>query len=234
MKRLVAYPLAALCALAIGISPAAGGTPTHLSGKFFSAFSIGFDQAVGLNVDYQVQVGTTTFRRAGGQHFTIVTNLLTADFSISNSNGFAFGFGCWLIPDSDVVLNSDLSASLTFDSSDPRVTECPGDPIGTSGLAAQGLVDNLVGPIQIQATWSPTSPVTESRMTMQRMCQPVAIELSSGSSQNVDAVASGPVSGAFENPSLPFSGNPQGFFGSVTVADGQTQETNTGDFCSGP
>lgn len=234
VKRLVAYPLAALCALAIGVSPAVGGTPTHLSGKSFSAFSIGFDQAVGLNVDYQVQVGSTTFRRAGGQQFTIVTDVLFADFSISNFNGSAFGFGCWLIPDSDVVLNSDLSASLTFDSSDPRVTECPGDPVGASGLAAQGLVDNLAGPIQIDATWSPTSPVTETRTTSQRMCQPVAIVLTSGSSQNVDAVASGPVSGAFADPSLPFSANPQGFFGGVSIFDGQTQETNTGDFCPGP
>jgi len=221
VKRLVAYPLAALCALVIGISPAVGGTPTNLSGKSSFASSIGFDPNTGLSINLEVQVGNSTFRRAGGPPFTIFTDTVFAEFSISNGSGFAEGFGCWLIPADDFVVKSDLSATLTFDSSDPRVTECPGDPVGASGLASQGLVVNLVGPIVINAAWSPTSPVVSTKTTSQRMCQPVAIVVGTSSSLSVDAVASGPVSGAFDNPSESFAGNPQGFFGGVQVGDGE-------------
>jgi hypothetical protein len=234
VKRLGALALTVVCALAIGVSPAAGGTPTHLTGKSSYAFSFGYDEGARLGMDVQVQIGSTTFRKAGGLHFTIFTNMVFADFNLTNEQGTAYGSGCWLVPDSDFVLNSDLSATLTFDSSDPRVTECPGDPVGSSGLTTEGLVQNLEGPILINATWAPTSPVVSTRMTSRRMCKPVATVISVGTSMDVDAVASGPVSGGFQVPQETFAGNPHGFFGGVSVSDGMSQFDNTGDFCSGP
>jgi len=234
VKRLVAFALTAVSALAIGASPGAGATPTHLTGKSSYAFSNAYDEGARLGMDVQVQIGSTTFRKAGGQHYTILTNMVFADFTLTNDQGTAGGSGCWLVPDSDFVLNSDLSATLTFDSSDPRVTECPGDPVGSSGLTTEGLVQNLVGPIRINATWAPSSPVVSTRTTSRRMCKQVATVISVGTSQDVDAVASGPVSGAFEVPDETFAGNPQGFFGGVSVFDGMSQFDNTGDFCSGP
>jgi hypothetical protein len=188
---------------------------------------------VAFNV--QVQVGTTTFMRAGQKPFSINTNVVFAYFSTFNTaDGYVDGFGCWLIPASDWVLNSDLSATLTFDSSDPRVTECPGSPVGDDGVIAQGLVQNLAGPIVINATWAPTGPVVFTRMTQQRMCQPVAISVGQGSREDVDAVASGPISGAFVEPQRTFAANPQGFFGGVSVFEGQNQLRGFGDFCPGP
>ena len=235
MKRLVASALTVVCALAIGVSPTAGATPTHLSGVGSYAFGGGYDPATGVAMNLQVQVGTTTFHRAGSEPFTIFTDIVFADFTLFNENGFAQGFGCWLVPPSDFVVNSDLSATVNFDSSDPQVTECPGDPVSATGLTAQGLVVNLAGPIHINATWAPSGPVVFTRTIRQRLCQPVAMVVGVGTSENADAVPSGAASGAFLDPEEAFSSaNIQGFFGGVQVFGGQDQMKGTGDFCPGP
>ncbi len=235
MKRLVTSALIALCALAIGISPTAGATPTHLSGVSSAASAGGYDPNSGVSFSLQVQVGWTTYNRAGQHPFTIFTDTVFADFDFSNVNGSGFGFGCWVVPASDFAVNSDLSATLTFDSSDPQVTECPGDPVSASGLSTPGLVENLVGPITINATWSPSGPVVFTRTVQQRSCQPVAMTIGVGTSQNVDAVPAAAISGAFEDPAVTFSApNIEPTFGYVSVFSGQNQDKGTGDFCPGP
>ncbi len=235
MKRLVTSALITLFALALGVSPTAGATPTHLSGVSSSASAGGYDPGSGVSVSLQVQVGWTTYHRAGQKPFTIFTDTVFADFQYSGTNGFADGFGCWVIPSSDFVVNSDLSATLSFDSSDPQVSECPGDPVSASGLTAPGLVENLAGPITINATWSPSGPVVFTRTVQQRRCQPVAMTVGVGTSQNVDAVPGGAFSGAFEDPAVAFSAtNMEPNFGYVSVFSGQNQDKGTGDFCPGP
>jgi hypothetical protein len=222
VTRLVASALTAVCALAFGVSPAAVASttpappPYHLSGGGSFAFGSGFDPTTGLNADVQVQVGLTTFRpnRPGGKSLTIQTSLVDANFFMSSGGMFAQGFGCWIIPPDDYVINSDLSATLNFDSSDPRVSECPGDPVGPNGLASSGLVIGLTGPIHINVSWTATSPITSIRTSTRESCLPF-FNTSEGSQQNADAVAHYVTSGSFDIAPGEFSGDFQTSFGSV-------------------
>lgn len=227
MKRLVALALTAVGALAFGISPAAVAStppvpsPYNLSGGGSFAFGTGFDPTTGLNADVQVQVGLTTFRpnRPGAPAVTIQTNLVNANFFMSTGGTFAQGFGCWIIPSDDYVVNTDLSATLNFDSSDPRVSECPGDPLGPNGLASSGLVVGLTGPIHINVSWTATSPITSTRSSTRESCQPF-FNIGESSQQNVDAVAHYVTSGSFDTSSA-FTGDFQTVFGSVGTFKGQ-------------
>jgi hypothetical protein len=228
VTRLVALALTGVCALAFGVSPVAVASttpapqPYNISGGGSFAYGNGFDPITGLNADVQVQVGLTTFRpnRLGGKSQTIQTSLVDANFFMSTGGTFAQGFGCWIIPTDDYVINSDLSATLNFDSSDPRVSECPGDPVGPNGLASSGLVIGLTGPIHINVSWTATSPITSIRTSQRESCQPF-FNTSEGSQQNVDAVAHYVTSGAFDITPGEFSGDFQTDFGSVGIFSGQ-------------
>jgi hypothetical protein len=225
VKRLGVYALTTVCAFALGANSATVAStvppPYHLSGVGSYAYGGGYDPATGLNADVQVQVGTTTFRpyQPLGFPLTIQTDLISANFSRSTIDDFSYGFGCWLIPADDYVINSDLSATLDFDSSDPRVTECPGDPVGPNGMTTSGLVVGLAGPVHIHVTWTATSPITSSRTISRESCPPY-FNSGMGTQQNADAVATYVTSGAFATDGGAFSGNFQTVSGSVTAFTG--------------
>jgi hypothetical protein len=205
IKRIV--PLAAIVAslLALaGITPAGalGGlfTPGQLVGSGSFGFAQGVDESTSTFVLIQMQTGIQTFRphRPGGPPITMVGNVVTISFDTLSDHGF----GCWLFPSDELVVGSDLTATLNFDSSDPRVTECPGDPVGTSVLGApptlgpSGLVSGLVEPLQLTVTWTPAGPVTTTRSTTRLSCRPF-MSVSVGTFQSVDSTTSGSASGSF-------------------------------------
>jgi hypothetical protein len=205
IKRIV--PLAAIVAslLAIaGITPAGalGGlfTPGQLVGSGTFGLAEGFDQSTSTFVLIQMQTGIQTFRphRPGGPPITMVGNVVNISFDTFSDHGY----GCWLFPSDELVVDTDLSATLNFDSSDPRVTECPGDPIGSSVLGApptlgpSGLVIGLVEPLRLSVTWTPAGPVTTIRSTTRYSCKPF-MSVDEGSSQSVDSTTAGSASGSF-------------------------------------
>ena len=205
IKRIA--PLAAIVAslLAIaGITPAGalGGlfTPGQLAGSGTFGFAEILDESNSTFALIQMQTGIQTFRphRPGGPPITMVGNVINISISTFSDSGF----GCWLFPSDQLVVGSDLSATLNFDSSDPRVTECPGDPIGTSVLGApptlgpSGLVIGFIEPLQLSITWTPAGPVTTTRSTTRLSCRPL-MSTTEGISQSVDSTISGSASGTF-------------------------------------
>jgi hypothetical protein len=132
-------------------------------------------------------------RHPSGPLITQPGNLV--NLSVNTPQGL-FGSGCWLIPASDVTVNSDLSATLTFDSADPRVTECPGSPVGTAVLGApqaqgaDGLVMNLVGRVQATVGWSTDTPIMTRRSTTKTTCGPFSA-ITEGTAQDVSSTTTG-------------------------------------------
>lgn len=227
MKAGRALVLMALCALLIGSTPpasAATGDNTHLSGGGSFASAVGFDPNTTLSVIADVSIGTETFRshQLPGNTLTINTQMLFVQFGMQTPDGYGYGFGCWLIPPSDFIVNADLSATLTFDSSDPLVAECPGDPVGPAAVTAAGLVQNLSGRIQLSVTWQPTSPVVTTKTSNNMSCHPY-FDIGVSTTQSVDALPSGSASGAFDSPQDPFAGNFQPQFGNVEVSNGRNE-----------
>jgi hypothetical protein len=205
IKRIapLALILASLLAFA-GVTPtgAFGGelAPGQIVGSGTFGFAQGFDEATSTFVFVQMQTGLETFRphRPGGPPITVVGNVVNISFDTFGGSGF----GCWLFPSDELVVGSDLSATLNFDSSDPRVTECPGDPVGTPSLGASptlgpsGLVTGLVEPLRLSITWTPAGPVTTTRSTTRYSCRPF-MSVDEGTSRSVDSATSLSASGTF-------------------------------------
>jgi hypothetical protein len=237
IKRIV--PLGAIVASLVafaGITPAGaiGGlfTPGRIDGSGTYGLAQSFDESTSTFVLVQMQTGIQTFRphRPGGPPITMVGNVVTISFDTFSDHGF----GCWLFPSDELVVGSNLSATLNFDSSDPRVTECPGDPIGTSVLGAaptlgpSGLVAGLVEPLQLSVTWTPAGPVTSTRSNTRVSCKPY-MSVDQGVSQIVDSTTSGSASGTFVD-SGPFAmqltngtGNFEAFSGTINITGPPSQ-----------
>jgi hypothetical protein len=227
IKRIapIAVIVASLLALA-GITPAGalGGlfTPGQLVGSGTFGFAQGFDESTSTFVLIQMQTGIQTFRphRPGSPPITMVGNVVNISFDTLSDHGY----GCWLFPSDELVVGSDLSATLNFDSSDPRVTECPGDPIGTSVLGApptlgpSGNVIGLVEPLRLSVTWTPAGPVTTTRSTTRYSCKPF-MSVDEGSSQIVDSTTAGSASGSFIE-SGPFAMQLSGGIGTFEASSG--------------
>lgn len=210
-------PLAAIVAALLcfaGITPAGavGGlfTPGQIKDTGSNATAFGFDSNNRVFTLVQAQTGFETFRSHGGSLTTIDTGIVNISFDAFGENGQ----GCWLFPKENLVVNSDLSATLTFDSSDPRVTECPGDPVGSPvegsapGIGPSGLVFGLQEPLKMTVTWAPAGPVTSIRSTSRMSCKPFA-SVSEGSGKFVDATAAGSAQGTFADSTtfdMQFSG----------------------------
>jgi hypothetical protein len=185
----------------------------------------------------QVQTGFSTFRphRPGGPLITIQSNYLNASF---DGPGGESGFGCWLFPSSDLVVKSDLSATLTFDSSDPLVTECPGDPVGNAVLGAppilgpSGLVMGINGPVQLNVTWVSAGPIVSSHTTTKLSCRPF-MSFSDGAFKNAQSTTSGTASANFDT-SGPFTMQFADGFGNMNVSSGQINITGPPSAGCGP
>ncbi|HEX2646851.1 MAG TPA: hypothetical protein VHO95_06460 [Candidatus Dormibacteraeota bacterium] len=81
------------------------------------------------------------------------------------------GFGCFIVPDNNFVVGSDLqSASLhTILTADEA---CPGfgTPVGGKGGGFPGGNGGLVLPMQVDVTWTATSAVTTYKQTFNLQC----------------------------------------------------------------
>ncbi len=234
IKRIasLATIVASLVAIA-GIAPAGADDflihPGQIRGTSTFGFAQVLDESTGTFMFIQVQSGLVTFRphRPGGPPL-VTMNTGVANISISNSSDS--GFGCWIFPQDHIVVGSGLNATLTLDTSDPSVLECPGDPVSTSALGAppaigpSGLVWGLTEPLQFTITWAPSGPITTTRSSGRMSCKPFQTT-GEGVSQSVDSTASGSATGTFTNSGpfyLPFA-NAVGDFGvgsSVTNISG--------------
>lgn len=174
-------------------------TPGHLETTGSFGFASLFDPTMDFSV--QLETGLVTFRprHPSGPLVTQPGNLV----NITIGTQGIFANGCWLIPASEVITNPDLSATVTFNSSDPQVQECPGDPVGTTvlgalpSLGANGLVQGFVGPVLFSVTWTPATPITAARATTKTTCGPFA-SISEGSQQGVLSTNTGTVSATIE------------------------------------
>lgn len=206
LKRFLPLAAAGVCALLMASSAPAGAlnggiTPGHLQSAGIYGFGDASDAYGGTDFSASVTTGLITFkpRKPSGPLITIPTNMV----NLSLNSGGVWGSGCWLIPPSDVIVNSDLSATLTFDSADPRVTQCPGDPVGTMplgaapGRPADGLVQGIVGELKATMTWTPASPVVSNRSTVKETCGAFA-STSEGSQRGSQSTVSASVVGTVE------------------------------------
>jgi hypothetical protein len=227
MRGVVRFGGVVLCALGLAGSVPAGAingfvTPGHLE----SNGGFGFAGLFGDSGEFsaQIETGLVTFRprHPSGPLITMPGNLVNLSASVPQG---LYGFGCWLIPASDVTFNSDLSATLTFDSADPRVTECPGDPVGTTvlgarpALAANSSIVNLVGRVQATITWTTVTPILTRRSTTKTTCGPFSA-ISEGTAQDVSSTTAGELIATIQGFD-PFTGQ----FGDVPV-DLQLQSGN--------
>jgi hypothetical protein len=148
-------------------------TPGHIqsSGSFVVAY---MPTAAGDSVSVVVQTGLLSFRPHGGGP-PILQNGSAVNVSASSASGI-FGNGCWVMPVAPIAINRDGSASLTFDSSVPGVTACPG-PL-TSVAPASAIpapmnldsVQGIVGPVRVAVQWSAGINPTEQRSTINSTC----------------------------------------------------------------
>jgi hypothetical protein len=176
-----------------------GISPGHTQSTGVDGFGQAFDGST--NFFAQVTTGMITFRpgKPGGPLVTMDTSLVNLSLGSLGVNGW----GCWLIPSSDVTVKPDLSATLTFDSADPRVSQCPGDPIGTMALGAapgrpaDGLVEGIIGRLTATMTWTPASPVVTNRSTVKETCGSFA-STSEGAQSGTQSTVSASVSGTVE------------------------------------
>lgn len=138
-----------------------------------------------------VTAGGLTFKAKGAAGAPI--SMLGTEVNLSVSSSDAVGFGCWVVPDSMFALNSDLSATLHFQSDAANVAPCPGFAIAR-GLPHSGIVPlgvgstdefGFIGPVDFDMTWKP-SQVLAARDTTNSSCGPF-----SGNTQGTFSVALG-------------------------------------------
>jgi hypothetical protein len=229
----VAAILASLLAFA-GVTPAtAVGSPSRLaqlSGSGSFGFGQAYDPDTNTNVFVEVETGVTTFRphTPGAPLITIDTGVVDISFDTLTDHPF----GCWLIPKDELVVNVDLSATLSFDSSDPRVSECPGDPVGAPGVGPSGLVVGLQEPLMLTMTWTPAGPITSSRTTSRLSCSSFT-SIGTGTQQNVDSTIAGSAAGTMTN-SGPFTTEFKDGNGNFSVFSGRSEITSFGSPGCGP
>jgi hypothetical protein len=147
--------------------------PGHIqsSSSFDDAYM--FD-AAGDSVSVTVQTGLLSFRPRGGGA-PILHNGSAVNVSGSSASGI-FGFGCWFTPTPPVTLNRDGSASLSFDSSAPSVTPCPGFPTAVLPMSAAPApldlqpFEGIVTPVRLSVQWSAQVNPTDLRSTINTTC----------------------------------------------------------------
>ncbi|HEY1455197.1 MAG TPA: hypothetical protein VGG31_01770 [Candidatus Dormibacteraeota bacterium] len=158
-----------------------GVVPGHTVSTSVSGFAGLSDQNSDTFISLSVVSGQLSFRARGGG----ITRQDGTEVQISASTiDNLFGFGCWLTPASVVTVNQDLSATLTFDSSAPGVTPCPGQPVAP-GLSAAPAMTNintaqgLRAPIVISAQWTPSYSLDERHVVADTTCN-VSVLTASG------------------------------------------------------
>jgi hypothetical protein len=147
--------------------------PGHIqsSGSFVVAY---MPDAAGDSVSVVVQTGLLSFRPHGGGA-PILQNGSVVNVSASTADGIS-GFGCWVVPAAPITINRDGGATLTFDSSSPGVTPCPGFPTTpTPASAIPGpmnlqSVQGIVGTVRLAVQWSAGINPTEQHSTINSSC----------------------------------------------------------------
>jgi hypothetical protein len=176
VRRWLPISLVALAMTVVGATASAFDValvPGHIqsSGSFVTSY---MPNAAGDAVGVTVQTGLLSFRPHGGGA-PILQNGSVVYVSASSASGL-FGFGCWLVPAIPITFNRDGSSSLSFDSSLPGVTPCPGfltSVTPTSAIQAPMNLDpvqGFAGNVRLTAQWSAGINPTNQRSTINTTC----------------------------------------------------------------
>jgi hypothetical protein len=129
------------------------------------------------------------------------TMVFVSEFDISGAGGF----GCFIVPDGDFTVDTDLqSASLhTTLTADEA---CPGfgTPVGGKGSGVPGGNGGLVLPLTVNVTWTATGAVTTDKQTFSLQCLDFTEDGNStntvtgaGATGSISALGSGPFTSEF-------------------------------------
>lgn len=184
-----------LALAAAGIAAGGGLGPGNYSFKSTSAdafFGMGKGLKGGPSWSVIVSQGFNSFSNPGGPR--IVSKSTVVEVTEFDASGIG-GFGCFVVPDSDFVVNRDMSASLhtTLTSAEA----CYGAPTpidgGKDGPIGGGGADGLPASLTIDVTWSPAGAVDNYMNVFQFKCLNYN-EDGVGSDDHVRAAATGSIS----------------------------------------
>lgn len=209
-------------------------TPGHFKSSGAFAFA-GMPDSAGDQASISMNYGQLKFRPKGGNGPLIQVNGTAVNVYLNMADGLS-GFGCWLMNGEPITINSDLSASMTFDSSAGGVTPCPGFLVNQAPVSAAPQLSNLdqsqglSGPVQFSIQWTPNQPLDVIHSVLNGTCQ-TWTSLEQISASTAFAAAGGTVSatvtgvnfttGNFETESVngAFSTDPAGFAQVSTQTD---------------
>jgi hypothetical protein len=180
-KRVLAGTAVLMGGLTIAGSGSAGAffdvplTPGHFRNSGSFAFATMMDSA-GNNAAVSVVYGRLIFRPKGGGGQVIPVNGTAVYATVQAADG-VFANSCWLASHNPLTINRDMSATVTFDSSSPDVTPCPGMLVGQplTAAAPQPLnidpVQGFSGPVRFSVQWTPTQPADVVHAVTNGTCQ---------------------------------------------------------------
>lgn len=236
---------AAVLSVALAGSAVAGGgggggfgLPGRTAQTQRNAFAALQDPSGNVIVDASGSGGILTFKAKGTSGPPTSRPGSLVQITVGGNIPSGGAFACWVIPDSMLTVNSDLSATLHFRSDAPGVTLCPGFALA-SGLPASGLVPlggvgggesfGFIGPVALDLVWPTSSQLFDSRSTTNASCGPFLANSTGDFSDNFGPSATGSISATLQ--SFDSFGNPVPLPIKVTLtssfADVNTFDSNT-------
>lgn len=139
-----------------------------------------------------VSQGLNSFSNPGGQRVVMDSTVVEVTEFDAFGNG---GFGCFVVPDSDFIVNRDLSASLHTTLTPAESCDAAPTPIdgGKGGPIGGGGEDGLPATMTIDITWSPAGAVDNYKNLFQFKCLNYN-EDGNGNDDHVRASATGSIS----------------------------------------
>ena len=151
-----------------------------------------FIDSQGNYLSIQAMSGRVSFRtRRGALVSENTTTVVIYGFTPTG----VFGSGCWTTPATPFNIRGDHSATLSFDSSAPGVTPCPGQLVNSGSAIGAGMmpistIDDVNGAVIVSAQWAPSGVPGEDRSTTQMSCQGfLAVGQNDAVQQNSEATA---------------------------------------------
>ena len=181
--------LVASGAAAAGISNGLVPGNSKNSSEFVNA---AFIDSQGNYLSIQAMSGEMTFRTRTG---AAVSENTTTVFIYGFTPTGVFGSGCWTTPSTPFDIRGDHSATLSFDSSAPGVTPCPGQLLSSvSGVGSSMMpistMDDVNGAVIVSVQWTPAGVAGEDRSTVNMSCQSFrAVSQNDAVQQNSNATA---------------------------------------------
>lgn len=230
----VGFAVGLISALTVATVAAAGGFGFGVGQFTFSdtsAFNSFFNPVDQTNVNVSVDRGTFLFKPRGGGGFTH-SHMTVLNVNIFTPNPdptmppLVDAFGCFVIPDADFVVSSDLQAA-SLNATVDETNLCPGflapvlgAVVGKAG-GGGGASAGLAFPLTVSASWTGTGAVQEQTDQGRFTCQTFSSVTHTDSrfAQSSDTMASISGFGSFGGPDS---------FGQVAVTSQLMQVTGQG------